>query len=411
MNGHSGRESPQSDGCSNPAVPKSVSAVPTQEDLSMSSKRILIVMIAVLVSMTAAFAFAADPPAKSTKSEAAAAKEEEKAPRLTIIEPVKDYGTIPKGEKLDWSFLVKNTGDSDLQIIAAKPGCGCTVADFDKVIKPGETGKVTAHVDTTAFAGPIAKTVTLETNDPTTPTSQLTIHAIVKPYVEAFPVGFVRFNLLQGEADSQSLIIYSDEDEPFQVLKVEVPSADPGKDEWVRAAFEKITNEADRAPNVGKPGQNQYRVKITVGGNDVKVGPIADKIRVVTNSKHQPEYMVSLAGVIRPPYRVEPFAMNFGEVAPTDVAATRMVLLHSNNLKTPESFVVSKAESSTPTVVTSVKPGANKGEYEVTLQIAKDAKPGDIDGSVKIYTNDKVTPVVTVPMKATIKAATTSASK
>jgi hypothetical protein len=374
----------------------------------MSSKRILIVMIAVLVSMTAAFAFAADPPAK--KSEAAAAKEE-KAPRLTIIEPVKDYGTIPKGEKLDWSFLVKNTGDSDLQIIAAKPGCGCTVADFDKVIKPGETGKVTAHVDTTAFAGPIAKTVTLETNDPTTPTSQLTIHAIVKPYVESFPVGFVRFNLLQGEADSQSLIIYSDEDEPFQVLKVEVPSADPGKDEWVRAAFEKITNEADRAPNVGKPGQNQYRVKITVGGNDVKVGPIADKIRVVTNSKHQPEYMVSLAGVIRPPYRVEPFAMNFGEVAPTDTAATRMVLLHSNNLKTPESFVVSKAESSTPTVVTSVKPGANKGEYEVTLQIAKDAKPGDIDGSVKIYTNDKVTPVVTVPMKATIKAATTSASK
>jgi hypothetical protein len=370
----------------------------------MSSKRILIVMIAVLISMTAAFAFAADPPAK--KSEAA-----EKAPRLTIIEPVKDYGTIPKGEKLDWSFLVKNTGDSDLQIIAAKPGCGCTVADFDKVIKPGETGKVTAHVDTTAFAGPIAKTVTLETNDPTTPTSQLTIHAIVKPYVEAYPVGFVRFNLLQGEADSQSVVIYSDEDEPFQVLKVEVPPSEPGKDEWIRAAFEKITNEADRAPNVGKPGQNQYRVKITVGGNDMKAGPIADKIRVVTNSKHQPEYLVSLSGVIRPPYRVEPFAMNFGEVAPTDVAATRMVMLHSNNLKAPESFVVSKAESSTPTVVTSVKPGANKGEYEVTLQIAKDAKPGDLDGSVRIYTNDRVSPVVTVPMKATIKAATTSASK
>lgn len=364
----------------------------------MSSKRILVVMIAIVVALTAALAFAADEPAK-------AKKDAEKAPRLTILEPVKDYGTIAKGEKLDWSFLVKNTGNSDLQIISAKPGCGCTVADFDKVIKPGETGKVTAHVDTTAFAGPIAKSVTLETNDPTTPTSQLTIHAIVKPYVEAFPAGFVRFNLLQGEADSQTVILYSEEDEPFQVTRVDTPG------DWVRASFEKITNDSDRAPNVGKPGQEQYKVKITVGGPDAKIGPLADKVRIVTNSKHQPEYLVSISGVIRPTLRVEPTAMNFGEVSPSDVAATRMVVLHSNNLKAPEAFVVSKAESSIPSVVTSVKPGANRGDYEVTLQIAKDARPGDVDGTVKIFTNDKVTPVITVPMKATIKSAPNAASK
>ena len=383
----------------------------------MSSKRILVVMIAVLVALTAAFTFAADQPAKKTavpaKSETAkeTAKEADKAPRLTIVEPVKDYGTIAKGEKLDWSFVIKNTGDSDLQIIAAKPGCGCTVADFDKVIKPGQIGKVTAHVDTTAFAGPIAKTVTLETNDPTTPTSQLTIHAIVKPYVEAFPAGFVRFNLLQGEVDSQSVMLYSEEDEPFQVTKVEVP-VDPATNEpvkWVKTTFEKVA-EADRAPNVGRPGQDQYKVNITVGGPDARIGALADKVRILTNSKHQPEYQVSLTGVVRPTLRVEPSLLNFGEVTPSDVAATRMVMLHSNNLKAPESFVVSKAETSVPALVTaSVKPSATKGEYEVTLQIAKDAKPGDVDGAVTIYTNDKINPIITVPMKATIKAATPAA--
>jgi hypothetical protein len=378
----------------------------------MSSKRILVVMIAVLVALTASLSFAADQPAKAKKTAAPAAKKPEaaketaKAPRLTIVEPVKDYGTIPKGEKLDWSFLVKNTGDTDLQIIAAKPGCGCTVADFDKVIKPGETGKVTAHVDTTAFAGPIAKTVTLETNDPTTPTSQLTIHAIVKPYVEAFPAGFVRFNLLQGDADTQSVMLYSEEDEPFQVTKVELP-IDPTTNEpvkWVKTTFEKVA-EADKAPNVGRPGQDQYKVNIAVGGPDAHVGALADKVHIYTNSKHQPDYFVSISGVIRPTLRVEPSMLNFGEVTPNDVAATRMVMLHSNNLKAPESFVVSKAESSVPALVTtSVKPGANKGDYEVTLQIAKDAKPGDVDGAVTIYTNDKINPVITVPMKATIKA-------
>ncbi|HEV7426229.1 MAG TPA: DUF1573 domain-containing protein [Thermoanaerobaculia bacterium] len=383
----------------------------------MSSKRILVVMIAVLVALTASLSFAADQPVKAKKTavaadakKAEAAKEAEKAPRLTIVEPVKDYGTIAKGEKLDWSFLVKNTGDSDLQIIAAKPGCGCTVADFDKVIKPGETGKVTAHVDTAAFAGPIAKTVTLETNDPTTPTSQLTIHAVVKPYVEAFPAGFVRFNLLQGEADTQSVMLYSEEDEPFQVTKVDVP-VDPATNQpvtWVKTTFDKVVD-ADKAPNVGRPGQDQYKVNITVGGMNTKVGPLAEKVHIYTNSKHQPDYFISVAGVVRPTFRVEPTALNFGEVTPNDVAATRMVMLHSNNLKTPEAFVVSKVESSVPAVVTSVKPSANKGEYEVTLQIAKDAKPGDVDGAVTIYTNDKVTPVITVPMKATIKAATPAA--
>ncbi|HEX9460771.1 MAG TPA: DUF1573 domain-containing protein [Thermoanaerobaculia bacterium] len=377
----------------------------------MSSKRILVVMIAVLVALTAAISFAADQPAKAKKSEAPAEKKAEPAakdaaPRLTIVEPIKDYGTISKGEKLDWSFIVKNTGDADLQIISAKPGCGCTVADFDKVIKPGETGKVTAHVDTTAFAGPIAKTVTLETNDLTTPTSQLTIHAIVKPYVEAFPAGFVRFNLLQGEAESQNVILYSEEEEPFAVTKVELP-IDPTTNEpvkWVNAIYEKIATEADKAPNVGRPGQDQYRLKITVGGPDTKLGPLSDKVHIITTSKHQPDYFVSISGVVRPPFRVEPTALNFGEVSPVDVAATRTVILHSNNLRAPESFVVSKVESSIPTVVSSVKPTANKGEYEVTLQIAKDAKPGDVDGTVKIYTNDKMNPVVTVPMKATIKA-------
>ena len=380
----------------------------------MSSKRNLVITMAFLVSSFAALAMADGPKSKAkTDSEPAAAPQsaaaqtaEAKSPRLTIVEPVKDYGTIPKGEKLDWQFLVKNTGDADLQIIAAKPGCGCTVADFDKVIKPGETGKVTAHVDTTAFAGPIAKTVTLETNDPNTPTSTLTIHAIVKPYVEAYPAGFVRFNMLQGDADSQSVTLYSEEEEPFQITKIEVPGAD-----YIKAVPEKITNPANLAPGVGRPGQNQYAINITVGGPDAKIGPLADKVHVFTNSKHQPDYYISVTGVVRPTYRVEPLMINFGEVAPADSAASRSVVVHSNDTKSPDRFQVSKAESSIPGITTEVTPGSAKGEYEVKLQVAKNAKPGDVDGEVKIYTNDKVNPIVTVPVKGTIKAASASAAK
>lgn len=352
------------------------------------SKRFLTATLVMALMLTASFAVA---------------QEEAKTPRLTLVEPLKDFGTVAKGEKLEWSFLVKNTGTADLEIIAAKPTCGCTVADFDKLIKPGMTGKVSAHVDTTAFAGPINKGITLETNDPTTPTAQVTITAVVKPFVEAYPAGFVRYSLLQGDVDKQSVVLYSDETEPFEILKVESPQ------DWIKVEAKK--NEGlERLPNLGREGQNQYKIEFTVGGPDAKVGPIAEKVRVLTNSKHQAEYWVSVSGVIRPPFRVEPTALNFGEVAPNDTAATRTITLRSNNLKTPESFLVTNVESTVPGVVVAFVPTANKGEFQVTVQVDREAKAGALDGTVMIQTNDKVHPVVTIPVKGIVKTASVASS-
>jgi hypothetical protein len=343
-----------------------------------------------VLALTATAPFAVAEDAKKASSDTA------KAPRLTVVDPIKDFGTVAKGEKLDWSFAVKNTGSSDLEIIAARPSCGCTVADFDKMVKPGSTGKVTAHVDTTNFAGPISKTVTLETNDPSTPTAQVTITAIVKPYVEAYPAGYVRFNMLQGDVEKQSVLLYSEEETPFEIVKVEAPQ------DWIRVEAKKAEG-ADLVPSVGRKGQAQYRLDITVGGPDAKIGPLAEKVHVVTNSQHQPEYWVSVAGVVRPTIRVEPTGVNFGEVAPNDTSATRVITLRTNNVKAPDTFVVSKAESSVPGVTASVAPTDNKGEYTVTLQVGKNAKPGAIDGNVTIFTSDKVKPEITIPVKGMVK--------
>src|SRR5687767_10660698 len=283
------------------------------------SKRIFSTLLVLSLALTAPFAVAQEKAADAAKG-----------PRLTIVEPIKDFGVVPKGQKLDWSFEIRNTGTSDLEILAAKPGCGCTVADFDKVIKPGQTGKVTAHVDTSTFAGPIAKPVTLETNDASTPNAQLTITAVVKPYVDAFPAGFVRYNILQGDTEKQTLTLFSEDEEPFEIVKVESPQ------EWIKVDYKKA--EGTDVQKVGRAGQNQYKLDITVGGPDTRIGPLAEKIHIVTNSKFQPEYWVSVAGVIRPTFRVEPTAINFGDVAPTDTAATRTIILRSNDLKTPEKF-------------------------------------------------------------------------
>ena len=88
-------------------------------------------------------------------------------PKAVVVEPIKDTGTVAKGEKIVQDFLIRNDGDAVLEITSVQPACGCTVAEFDKTVAPGQTGKVHTVLDTATFNGPIAKGVSVFTNDPT----------------------------------------------------------------------------------------------------------------------------------------------------------------------------------------------------------------------------------------------------
>lgn len=316
------------------------------------------------------------------------------APNLALVEPVKDFGTVAKGQMLDWSFEIKNTGTGDLEIKSANPSCGCTVAEFTKVIKPGEKGKVVAHVDTTNFSGPIAKSVTIQSNDPDTPTSQVTIHATVKPYVEAYPAGFLRYTILQGEQQTQSVTLYSEDEAPFEILSVEAPG------EWVKVDYKKISNEAERAA-AGRKGQNQYKVDVTLGA-DAPVGPLMDKILFKTNSKFQPEYRLSLSGVVRPTYIVAPTVVNFGEVA-SNGGAEKVVTIQSNNRQKMEAFKVSTVDSDVEGIIAEAKATQQPGIYEVLVKVASTAKPGEFNGKLQIHTNDPIKPTTEIAVKGLVK--------
>src|SRR5205085_6161495 len=99
----------------------------------------------------------------------------------------------------------------------------------------------------------------------------LTIHATVKPYVEAAPVGFVRYSMMQGDVQSQAVTLYSEEDEPFEITKIESPA------EWIKVTSSKVTDDKERVA-AGKATQNQYKINITAGGPDARLGPLAEKV-------------------------------------------------------------------------------------------------------------------------------------
>ena len=56
----------------------------------------------------------------------------ESLPVATFDTEVYDFGTILEGDVVETSFVITNTGKSDLIISDAKASCGCTVPTWPK---------------------------------------------------------------------------------------------------------------------------------------------------------------------------------------------------------------------------------------------------------------------------------------
>lgn len=76
-----------------------------------------------------------------------------------------DFGTVDAGFVVETTFLVTNTGQTDLVITDAKATCGCTVPVWPKEpVKVGETAEIKVKFNTAGKSDRQSKSVTLYTN-------------------------------------------------------------------------------------------------------------------------------------------------------------------------------------------------------------------------------------------------------
>jgi hypothetical protein len=332
----------------------------------------------------AAVAFAVLPTPVSAQPKAADAT----GPKLVVTEDKKDYGQVAKGEPVKHVFVLKNAGNADLHITDVKPSCGCTVPEFDKVIKPGGEGKVTLTVDTKNFSGPVSKTALLITDDPSVPQRTLFLSFVVKPFVDAVPYAFFKITALTGEAASSDVILVSDEPD-FKPSKVEAPNS------FLRAALAPVPEKEllkDRGPN-------QWKVTVSTAP-DAPEGLLGGNVKVTTGSKKQPEMDLQVTGFIKPTVSVTPLSINFGNFDPKGDPQKRNVMLVNNNAAVP-AFSVTKAETNVPGISAEVVT-VDKSRVQVVLTVDQKIKKGVFEGDLTIRTSDKAKAEVKVPIKGVI---------
>jgi len=311
-------------------------------------------------------------------------------PRATIAEPIKELGTFYQDQLIECDFILKNEGNVTLQINDVKPACGCTIAEYDKTIEPGKTGKVHAKVNISTFSGQISKGVTVLTNDVSNPQIELTVKAIVKPIIAVKP-GYARFNVLQGEMDSAKTVqvLAPSDGTAFNVLSATLPV------DGAKVSFREATD-AERIPDI--PGK-QWAVEIKLT-DDARLGPLADYVIITTDHPKQKEIKIGISGMVRPACRVEPQMMNFGTVKMGDDRLMRRVQIRGNSLT--RTFTVTKAETTVKGIAVDLKPTGYKNEYEIMLTIDPNVVRGSFSGKLTAHTDNKMKPLIEVELKGEV---------
>jgi hypothetical protein len=304
-------------------------------------------------------------------------------PKIDIANKIQDFGTVPKGEKITAVFEVKNSGTAPLEITQVRPTCGCTVADYDRTIQPGGTGKIEARVDTTAFSGPISKAVLVYSSDPTTPQVNLVIKADVRSYIEVRPRPILRFNALQGEPATDKVTLVSADGSAFKVTGV-----DTGGGPY-QVSYHELTGD-DRLPN--EKG-SQWEVEVTIPAN-AKEGMINQKIELKTTSPKAAAVPLTLTGIVRPIIQVIPAEVNFGTV-PGDAPVGRNLLVLSN--RQGAQLEIKSAEVDSPDFKTELVPLEAGQRFQIAVSIPAGLSKGEHK------TNDPTRGSIEVPVQAIVR--------
>jgi hypothetical protein len=175
----------------------------------------LLILAGVLAS--AAFLPAQTPPASAAATNLS-------GPRIQFNTENYDFGKVLAGDTVKYSFIVTNSGDDTLEVRDVRTTCACAVVSEDAgeagpakrgwtphKVPPGQTCRIHVEITTDHSAAlPIAKLVTVASNDKTRPSVNLQIHGQVWLPIEVSPATAVFNTVVNSPSNhTQALRIFN----------------------------------------------------------------------------------------------------------------------------------------------------------------------------------------------------------
>lgn len=225
-------------------------------------------------------------------------------PKITFDKTEIPYPNAREGQTLSAQFNFTNQGNMNLIIDSVTPSCGCTVAKFDRVIRPGEKGVINLDLDTNGITGAFRKTAVVATNDVSNPFVTLVMIGETQSKVKVDKGRRLDLVGCLGNEISASATLTEPDGKPLLIAGVENPMHD-----YLDA---KLTPQ---------PGGREYTLVVTAKAKEPMdfAGPI---YLIVPGS---PKVSLYIVAEVRGPFTVSPKEVYFGGVKPGMTGIARMV--------------------------------------------------------------------------------------
>jgi len=258
------------------------------------------------------------------------------------------------------------------------------VADYDRVIPPGQTGKIIATVDTKKYRGKLDKTIVVVSNDPDN--EKITLHLYCSIIgVKILPATHAYFNAHLGASQTKELTIATLGEGPIDVHAIASKSN-------IRAQLEKLNEQ--KPANVSEYW-NQYKLLITIPENFPE-GRFSESVSLATNCQYDRVVKIPVAGSVIPTVVVSPGVIRLN-------SANHFQRIIRITKKFGTGLRVSQVISDPAQLKTALMETKKGKQYTIKVAWSDTKSKGNFNGQIKIRTNDKQKPFVSVPVHVTIK--------
>jgi len=266
-------------------------------------------------------------------------------------------------------------------------------------VPPGQEGKIELAVEhTEGYAGEIAKSASVSTNDPKNSTFNLTLRARFKspsiavgppppgplnpnPVLMVEPVDRMITSSLTGSSASNTLYIFNPQSTPVHLKNV-IPGG---------TAFTATLSTIED----GK----RYQVNVT-SDPKLKPGKYLQTIRVATDSPVQPEVKIELDLTVYPKVLASPTSILMPTLSvSSDLTSVNWPSVFVRKIR-ERGFQINSYTSTLPFLKLDLMTETEGQAYRIRLSLdPTKIKPGEFKGIIRINTNDPDIPVVEVPVQ------------
>jgi hypothetical protein len=298
-----------------------------------------------------------------------------KSPKVLAENKVVQVGEILEMQNVEHTFTIKNTGNAELQILGVKPSCGCSVAEFDKVVAPGQEGTIHIRIDGKKIgAGPFDKNFAVKTNDPENEQFNLSVQGTVTKALEFSKemrwAGFVDEAL---KIDSYITVLLS---APMNITNARWD--DDGK---AKGLDEKIGVKLDTIERGRK-----YRLTVW---KKAELAPesVVSSIVLSTDNPKLREKIVPVAITIMNDVELHPQRLYYGEMLIPPGATKAFERTFNIIAARGDSLKVIKAVSNREDMTVKIQELMPGKSYRGTVLVRPTSKIDQYAGSIRIYTN------------------------